>query len=116
LWQARREGGADFYGSPGRWTDADLSSEATAMSEPAAERVAATCPYSKYKDDRHEWRTLMAQECITYHPRIVYELRECQQCKLIVLLQSFGGSAYNDPPKKTDRIIYAFYEATSEDH
>jgi hypothetical protein len=77
--------------------------------EDARERVAAACPLSEFKDDRHEWRLVMHDQKMTYHTASgYYALRLCEQCGLTVLLfESEGG--YNDAPRKDDLVIFAFY-------
>lgn len=81
------------------------------MREPI-ERVAAACPFSKFKDDRHEWRLLMHQDLIVKISEAYYALRQCEACKLTVLLAECGGG-YSDAPKNEDRIIFAFYPANA---
>lgn len=77
----------------------------------AIERVAAGCPLSKFKDDRHDWRLLMNEGgyMAMRTPQALYALRQCVQCKLTALLVEVDGVAYNEPPRKDDIVIYAFY-------
>jgi len=82
------------------------------MSDADRERVAASCPSSKFKDDRHEWHLIMHHEDAYPLMRSLlakYALRQCTQCKLTVLLAEVEGGSFNESPRKTDSVIYAFY-------
>jgi hypothetical protein len=83
------------------------------MNEPAIERVAAACPQSKYKDDRHEWHLIMHDECLIACrvPKWRYHLRRCDTCGLTILTHEFDGESggYNEGPRKSAIIQHAFY-------
>ncbi len=80
----------------------------------AIERVAAACPLSKYKDDRHEWQLVMNMLLSSLRPVWMYHaLRRCEACKLTVLLTESADALYNSAPVKTDTIIYAFYPCSA---
>lgn len=72
------------------------------------ENVTVACPFSKFKDDRHEWHLVMYEQNTLRHNSALYALRRCNQCKLTVLLVEHGGS-FESAPKKDDLIIFAFY-------
>jgi len=80
----------------------------------ATERVAAACPGSKFKDDRHDWILVMHEQglCLPLssspYPKAYYALRRCIECKLTVLLAETEGD-YKAAPRRDDSIIYAFY-------
>ena len=82
-------------------------------SEPAIERVAAACPSSKFKDDRHEWEHIMCEDggLMPRSDRWWYALQKCTQCDLHVLrlCHPQTRSCYTLSPSKLDIIMHAFY-------
>jgi hypothetical protein len=77
------------------------------MPEPALERVAAACPKSVYKDDRHSWCLL------TYEPREYsgshHAIRQCSSCKLTILILDHSNGLYDAAPEKQDVVLFAYY-------
>jgi hypothetical protein len=78
------------------------------------ERVAAACPKSKYKDDRHEWNIVMHEDAGMllrgYPPNAKYALRRCSQCKLCALLLEIDGGPFSGAPMRDDLLVHAFFE------
>lgn len=79
--------------------------------ENALERVAAACPASKYKDDRHEWHGVMfSDDLMDRLEGYTWAMKKCVACRLHVLLLGTSFSrAFAEPPAKADQIITAFY-------
>lgn len=79
--------------------------------EPAIERVAAACPLSKFKDDRHEWHYIMHEDrgMLSSYRDAHHALKRCRECRLTVLFIEVSGGSYDSAPTKEDSIIYAYY-------
>lgn len=74
-----------------------------------------TCSKSAFKDDRHDWETVMAESYLSCSSiKWDYVLRRCKACKLLVLVYAHPESNPYGEITKKDQIVHAFYEVPKE--
>lgn len=71
------------------------------------------CSKSQFKDDRHDWSMIMAEEAypiIRLDPRkMIYNLTTCTACHLTLLFTDIITSG-EKAPLKSAQVIHSFYD------
>jgi hypothetical protein len=75
------------------------------------ERVSTCCEKSQFKDNHHDWYTVMYENHYVYcTSRYEFFMKKCLGCGLHVLLYGLVGD-YTHGPKRTDKVIHAFFKS-----
>lgn len=75
------------------------------------------CAHSQFKDDRHNWAHIMAEDShiISFRRKEPMQLIRCSQCRLMLLVIEVGPFNYEKEPRKTDVVLYAGYDPRQDE-